>query len=257
MRVRISAAIITFNEERNIERCLKSLQGVADETLVVDSFSIDDTENICRRYDVRFVQNPFRGHIEQKNFALDLTRHEYVLSLDADEALSDELRESILLAKCSWSGDGYEMNRLTNYCGKWIRGCGWYPDRKLRLVKKSKARWGGRNPHDRLGLEEGCETATLKGDLLHYSFYSVDQHRKQIEYFTDIAAREMFENGRRASLATAFAHGAWRFMKGYFLNLGILDGSHGLTICRLSAYAVYSKYRKLMKLGSAGSIEPD
>ena len=133
MKVQISAVVITFNEERNIKRCLKSLVGVADEIVVVDSYSTDRTEEICRSFNARFIKHRFEGHIQQKNWAILQASSPYILSLDADEALSDNLRTSILRAKENWTHDGYYFNRLTNYCGKWIRHTSWYPSRKLRL----------------------------------------------------------------------------------------------------------------------------
>jgi len=142
-QVKISAVIITFNEEKNIGRCLDSLQKVADEIVVVDSCSNDKTCEICEKYGVRFIQNRFKGHIEQKNFAMQQAEYDWVLSLDADEVLSLELTDSILKVKKDWVIDGYAFNRLTNYCGTWIRHCGWYPDTKLRLWDKRRGRWGG------------------------------------------------------------------------------------------------------------------
>ena len=141
--LKISAVIITYNEEANIERCLESLEGTADEVLVVDSFSTDRTADICKSKGVDFIQHPFKGHIEQKNYALSCAGNNYVLSLDADEALSDNLIQSIRAAKQNWRADGYSVNRLTNYCGKWIRHCGWYPDKKVRLWDRRKGHWGG------------------------------------------------------------------------------------------------------------------
>ena len=144
--VSLSAVIITYNEEKNIERCLLSLKGVVDEIVVVDSFSQDRTEAICAQYGVKFIQHAFEGHIQQKNWAITQASSPYVLSLDADEALSDELRQSILEAKNNWTAQGYFFNRLNNYCGQWIRHSGWYPDRKLRL-------WDARLGHRRAGKD--------------------------------------------------------------------------------------------------------
>ncbi len=163
MEVRISAVIITFNEERNIGRCLESLVGVADEIVVVDSYSTDRTEEICKSFDAKFIRHRFFGHIEQKNWAILQASSPYILSLDADETLSDELRKSILQVKKDWTHDGYNFNRLTNYCGKWIRHTSWYPARKLRLWDSRKGHWGGYNPHDRFLLtEKSSRTISLR-----------------------------------------------------------------------------------------------
>ena len=248
MAISISAVIITYNEERNIERCLSSLHGVVDEIVVVDSFSKDRTEEICKQYNVRFIQNPFEGHIQQKNYAIDCASNDWILSLDADEALTDELKQSILKIKEDPSYLGYRMNRLTNYCGHWVKYCGWYPDTKVRLVNGNNARWQGVNPHDRLDMNNGEATGFLEGDLLHYSYYTREDHLKQIEYFGDIASRELYQRGGRSNYFKIVIKVVAQFFKSYFLKLGILDGPTGFTISRLSAYATYRKYVKLLNL---------
>ena len=141
--VKLSVVIITKNEDKNIGRCIESVQNIADEIVVIDSFSTDKTEEICKKHQVVFIKHAFEGHIEQKNFALTCAKYKHVLSLDADEALSEELQKSIVQAKADFSKDGYFLNRMTNYCGKWIKHSGWYPDRKLRLFDKTKGQWGG------------------------------------------------------------------------------------------------------------------
>lgn len=246
--MKLSAAIITFNEERNIERCLLSLRGIADEIVVVDSFSTDKTEQLCRKYNARFIQNMFEGHIQQKNFAIEQTSGDWILSLDADEALDEKLCASILAVKKNATANGYGMNRLTNYCGQWVRHCGWYPDTKVRLIKKGHAQWTGVNPHDRLDMISGEQVVQLEGDILHYSYYTHDDHLKQIEYFGDIAARELHAQGKSFSWFLVVIKVIAQFIKSYFIKLGLLDGATGFTISRLSAYATYRKYLKLMNL---------
>lgn len=145
---KLSAVIITFNEARNIGRCLDSLQGIADDIVVVDSYSTDATANIVKAKGARFVEHVFEGHIQQKNWAISQAKYPHVLSLDADEALDDSLRHSILRVKEDWQADAYYLPRLTNYCGKWIKHGLWYPDLKLRLWDSRKGAWGGQNPHD-------------------------------------------------------------------------------------------------------------
>ncbi len=142
--IKLSAVIITFNEEKNIERCIQSLIPVADEVLVVDSFSTDSTREKAGNLGARVVEHAFDGHIQQKNWAANQAKYDFVLSLDADEALTDELRDSILKIKTNWVGEGYRVKRLTSYCGQWIKHCGWYPDMKLRLFRP-KAWCMGRN----------------------------------------------------------------------------------------------------------------
>lgn len=244
---KLSVVIITFNEEKNIGRCLDSVKDVADEIVVVDSFSTDKTEEICHSKGVKFVQHAFPGHIEQKNWALAQSTYSHVLSLDADEALDETLKKSIIAAKENWIYDGYEMNRLTNYCGSWIHHCGWYPDRKLRLFDKTKGKWGGINPHDRYEMP-GTKRGRLKGDILHYSYYTTEDHYKQIEYFTNILAKAMHEKGKRATVFKLYFSPIVKFVKDYFFRLGFLDGYAGWQVCRLSAWATYVKYNKLKML---------
>lgn len=243
--IKISAVIITYNEEKNIGRCLDSLMTIADDIVVVDSFSTDKTEEICREKGVRFVQNKFLGHIEQKNFAITQALHHYVLSLDADEELTPELAESINQVKKNWDADGYFINRLTNYCGSWIRHGGWYPDKKLRLWDSRKGKWTGMNPHDRYELRQNSSTRHLTGDLLHYSFYSISQHVNQINYFTDISSETLFQKGKKAGIFMILFSPIFKFLRDFFLKGGFLDGYYGFIICSLSSYAKFLKYSKL------------
>lgn len=248
----ISAVIITLNEERNITRCLESLVGVADEIVVVDSYSTDGTQRICEEKGVRFVQHAFEGHIEQKNFAITQATYPFVLSLDADEALSDELRDSILRVKNDWNADGYTMNRCTNYCGRWIRHSGWYPDRKLRLWDSRKGAWGGINPHDVFKLHEGSRVEHLKGDLLHYSFASVTEHVQQTDKFTRIMAKALYEKGKKVGVMHLWFKPMIRFFRDYFIYQGFRDGFYGLIICRITAFGVFLKYSRLRQLWRKG-----
>lgn len=246
---KISAVIITFNEEKNINRCLDSLQGVVDEIIVVDSFSTDKTEEICKKFNVRFITHKFDGHIEQKNWAKSQASNPFVLSLDADEALDEELKKSIIKAKTQLNFAGYSMNRLTNYCGKWIYHCGWYPDKKLRLWDARKGEWGGDNPHDKFELFDKNERVFhLKGNILHYSYYTLEDHYKQVEYFTTILANAQFKKGKKAYLIVLLFSPIVKFVKDYFLKFGFLDGKEGFRICWISAGATYLKYKKLRAL---------
>ena len=245
---KISLVIITFNEEKNIERCLASAKDLADEIIVVDSFSTDRTGEICSKFNVKFIQHKFEGHIEQKNWAMEQATCQWILSLDADEVLSDELKRSISEVKDNPDCDGYCFNRLTNYCGKWIRHCGWYPDRKLRLWKVGKGRWGGMNPHDKFELEPGAVRKRLKGDLLHYSYYSISQHIQQVDKFTTIIADANFRKGKRINLIMIIFHPIWKFKQHYILKLGFLDGYYGFVISVISAFAAFSKNIKLREL---------
>ena len=253
--VQISALVITYNEENNIERCLNSLDGIADEIVVIDSFSTDRTAQICKDRGVDFVQHRFEGHIEQKNYALSRANNDHVLSLDADEALSEVLKQSILTTKQNWQDDGYAVNRLTDYCGKWIRHCGWYPDKKIRLWDRRKGRWGGVNPHDHVIMDKSCRVGRLRGDLLHYSYPSIKHHVAQIDKFSDIAARAAYQRGRRANvLLDICLNPMLTFFKKYFLKLGFLDGYEGFVISISTAYGKFLKYIKLRELEKRGEI---
>lgn len=245
---KISAAIITYNEERNIRRCLESLKSIVDEIVVVDSDSSDATRAICEEYETRFIVNPFEGHIQQKNFAIQQCSHEWILALDADESLTDELAMSIKSADLDGNVQGYSMNRLTNYCGQWIRHSGWYPDRKLRLFQKSAAHWGGVNPHDKIIMETASTKAHLKGDLLHYSFYTREDHIRQIRYFTDISSRALFDKGKNINPVMLVLKVVAKFLKSFVVRTGFLDGRAGFAIARNSAWATWLKYTKLRNL---------
>jgi glycosyltransferase involved in cell wall biosynthesis len=247
--IQLSVVIIAYNEEHNIARCLDSIKEIADEIIVVDSYSTDKTVEICNSYGAKIIHHKFEGHIQQKNYALDKTSFYFTLSLDADEVLSDELRTSIVSVKSDWKYDGYEMNRLTNYCGAWIRHCGWYPDRKIRLFDKRKGKWIGVNPHDRYALNESdASVGYLRGDILHYSYYSISDHIKQVDYFTEISARVLFEQKRKVSLVRLIVSPVFRFVRDYVLKCGFLDGYYGFVVCKISSYAVFLKYAKLREL---------
>jgi glycosyltransferase involved in cell wall biosynthesis len=250
---KISAVIITFNEERNIVRCLQSLEGIADEIIVVDSFSTDNTEKLCDPFNVKFVKHPFEGHIQQKSWAVGQATYDYVLSLDADEALSEMLKKSITEVKTNLQADGYSFSRLSNYLGQWIKHCSWYPDVKLRLWNRRKGSWGGINPHDKVIMQAGSNVQRIKGDLLHYSYYSIQQHLNQINKFTDIAAKEAFAQGKKTSMFIAIVRGVWKFKRDYFFKLGFLDGAYGFVICVLAGYTTFIKYLKIRELKKAGN----
>ena len=252
--VQLSVAIITLNEERNILRCVDSLKGICDEIVVVDSYSKDRTVELARGRGARVVQHPFEGHIEQKNYALEQCRFDYVLSLDADEALSPELRKSILELKIHLTGEGYRFHRLTCYVDHWVRRCGWYPDTKLRLVKRDMARWEGVNPHDILKLKNGAKGILLKGDLLHYSYDSVSAHIEQTNKFSSIAAKAAFERGKRSCYTDIFLRPWLKFLRDYIWKRGFLDGYYGFVICCINGLATFLKYTKLRELARGKKI---
>jgi glycosyltransferase involved in cell wall biosynthesis len=245
---KLSAAIITFNEERNIRRCIESLLPVSDEIVVLDSNSTDGTRSICEEYPmVRFHSQPFAGHIQQKNDAASLTTYHLVLSLDADEVISEELKSSILEVKQNRKFDGYTMNRLTSYCGNWIRHCGWYPDRKIRLFDRRKGAWGGVNPHDKYELMQGGTQGHIQGDILHYSYASFEELQLQTDKFARLGAQDLFAKGRGRAWVKLFFSPTARFLRAYFFKLGFLDGVAGFIISWYSAVECFKKYNYLRK----------
>ncbi len=246
--MRISCVIITRNEEKNIGRCLQSLNGVADEIIVIDSYSEDRTEEICRKYTGEFHQMAWQGYSKTKNYGNSLARYDYILSLDADEMLSDELREELVrLKQQDVHADAYKFRRLTNYCGTWIKHCGWFPDWKTRLWKKDKARWKG-SIHETLELDPECSVRRLDALLCHYSYYSVEEHWKRVEKYAGLQAEEYARQGRHVSRMRLLTSPVAKFFTMYFLRLGFMDGRAGFKICRISAWGAYQKYYKARKL---------
>ena len=244
--IQLSVAIITYNEERNIERCIRSVQPVADEIVVVDSFSTDRTQEICQRLNVRFTEHAFEGYVQQKNFSLTQLTHPYVLSLDADEALSETLQQSILRIKNNGQSKAYRFNRLTNYCGQWIRHCGWYPDTKTRLWDRTVGHWGGESIHESVVLDPQTTVTWLAGDLLHYSYYSIADHAATANNFSEVAADEAIRGRRKVNLLVhVLLNPIFTFVKKYFFQQGFRDGYYGGVISVLSAYANFLKYSKI------------
>jgi len=247
----LSVVIITLNEEPNIGRCLDSVANIADELIVVDSGSTDNTEEICISRGARFVHQDFLGYVEQKNYANSLASYDYILSLDADEALSAVLEQSIQEVKKDWKHAAYSFNRLTNYCGRWIKHCGWYPDKKVRLFDRRKGRWEGVLIHESFVIDKAETAGHLEGDLYHYSYYSIEEHISQANKFSSIGAREIFDGGRRPPFCKLLLSPVLKFIKDYFIKAGFLDGYYGYVICRISAHATFLKYAKLKQLYKA------
>jgi glycosyltransferase involved in cell wall biosynthesis len=247
--MKLSVVVITFNEEKNLSRCLASVKEVADEIVVVDSYSTDGTKAIAESFGARFIQNRFEGHIQQKNFAMNAANFDHVLSLDADESLDETLIVSVKKAKAVGHADGYQMNRLNNYCGTFIRHGNWYPDRKLRLWDRRKGKWGGENPHDQVIMEKGSKVERLHGDILHYTYHTPTDHFAQMNKFSDIAASEAYKKGKKTSIMIhLILNPIVTFLKSYVIRLGFLDGYAGFQVAVHGAYYRFLKYSKLKHL---------
>jgi glycosyltransferase involved in cell wall biosynthesis len=247
--IKLSAVIITLNEEKYIGQCLKSLSGIADEIIVVDSFSTDRTEEICREHGAVFAKNKFIGYRDQKNHAVSLATNDYILSLDADEEVSPLLRESILTFIGNPDGIDYcTVNRFNRCAGRWIKHAGLYPDRKIRLFNRKKGRWSGFNVHELVTVDSSARGIHLNGDLLHYVYDTFDEYLLKTERYAVYSANEYYKKGVRACLLTPFLHAAWRFAYNWVVRGGFLEGYHGFMICKLNARYVYLKYRHLRDL---------
>lgn len=246
---KLSAVIITLNESKNIERCILSLVDVVDEIVVIDSFSTDNTVALAKSLGAVVFQEKWQGYSATKNFGHQKANSDYVLSIDADEALSDKLKSSILNWKSKGLSGVYRMNRINNYCGKWIKHCGWYPDSKIRVFPRKTCFWEGM-VHEKLVCNPEQKETFLKGDLLHYSHFSSLEHRQKSDKYALLKAEEMHQNGKKSSIIKPFASAVFRFFSMYILKLGFLDGAAGFEICYISATSNYLKYAKLNQLNS-------
>lgn len=244
----LSVVIITYNEEKNIGRCLDSVKDVADEIVVLDSYSTDATVQIAESKGATVYRQKFAGYISQKNKALELATHHYVLSLDADEALDETLKMSILKAKEGFAFRAYKMNRCANYRGSFIRHGSWYPEAKVRLFDRRFLRWGGFDPHDRVIVPSNVAVCPLKGDLLHYICESVDEHKKRNDNFSTIAARSLYRLGKKTNWLKIVASPTWSFLNAYLFRAGFLNGYNGLMIAYHQARYHFLKYAKLYSL---------
>lgn len=240
--IKLSVVIISFNEEKDIDRCLKSVQDVADEVLVVDSLSTDRTPEICKSHDVSFISHPFEGYVNQKNFALKKAKFDHVLSLDADEALSEEMNAEILTIKNNWDHDAYIFKRKNKYCGKWMEFTTLYPDRKLRLFDRRKGEWTGYDPHDHVEMQDGSSVKRMKSDLLHWAMEDIEEQKIKTQNFAQVAAKAYAREGRNPWWGQSIIHSGWRFIREYFFRLGFLEGKQGAWFAWYSAKYTYLKY---------------
>jgi glycosyltransferase involved in cell wall biosynthesis len=243
----VSAIVVCFNEERNIDACLESLRW-CDEIVVVDSFSTDRTVEICRQYTDRVVQRQWAGYREQKAFAHSLATKEWVLLVDSDERVSPELRAEIkdTLTYCDGSCAGFAVPRLVFYLDRWWWRGGWYPDYNIRLFRRDRATWGGTDPHEKI-LVAG-KVRRLRNALQHFSYRDIEDHVQRINRFTSISSRELFNEQRPWRLGDALFRPAWSFFRSYVLKRGFLEGFAGFYLALIAAVYVFLKYAKLWEL---------
>ncbi|MEZ4936095.1 MAG: glycosyltransferase family 2 protein [Crocinitomicaceae bacterium] len=245
----ISVLIITLNEERNIGRAIQSVLTFADEIIILDAESTDRTKEIAEQYDsVQFIVRPWEGYSKTKNYLHSLAKYSYIFSLDADEAPNDEMQFAIRKAKEKGLVGLYEVNRLTNYCGSWIRHSGWFPDIKKRLFPADSASWNGAIVHEELIFDREYTTHLLNGYLEHYSYYSFEEHQQRADKYSLLTARKFFENGKNAGVCKPYISGGMRFVSMYLIKLGFLDGKMGFHIARISAKSNVLKYKELRRL---------
>jgi glycosyltransferase involved in cell wall biosynthesis len=244
----LSVILITYNEEKHIGKCLDSVREVADEIIIVDSFSNDATLDICNKYPTKVIQNKFCDFSSQRNFAMSLASKSYLLFIDADEVLSDELADEISeLKNKGFEKEAYTINRLTSFCGKWIKHGMWYPDKIQRLIKHGVANWIG-EVHEKLVFINPPNKGFIKGHLLHYSYDSVGQLVEKLEKYTTIQSKQMFKEKKKATWIKIYINPLWAFISGYFLKLGFLDGWQGIIIQYSIAFQTKRKYVKLKNL---------
>lgn len=243
MGIKISAAIIACNEERGIARLIESLR-CCDEILIVDSGSTDRTMDIAAKLGARVVEAPWRGFAAQKNAAAELAENDWILALDADESLSEALEAEIWhIKKTGPEYDGYTMPRLAQYLGRWILHGGWYPDRKVRLFDRRKAKWVGDYVHESVVVDG--RVGHLKSNILHFTCSSLTEHLKTMDRYTTLAAQELVARKKNVTFRHLLLDPPWTFIKSYFLQRGYLDGLEGLTIAYMAAFYNFLKYSKV------------
>ncbi len=246
--IQLSVVVITYNEEENIERCLRSIVSIADEILLVDSFSTDNTVAIAESMGARVVQNPFKGFIQQRSFAVKNAKYDHILALDADEVVSAELLESLKAAKQNWTHDCFYNNRLNKFGKRWIRHGAWYPDRKMRFFDRRKVSFGGVEPHDEIVPVENASTAFLKGDLQHNMHENIFERIQKINEFSTVAARSLNKKGVKGTYFRLLYKPFARFWGDYLFKWGVLDGFYGFFLACASAHYAFYREAKLIEM---------
>jgi len=254
--MKISAVIITHNEEIRLEGALKSVQDVASEIIVVDSFSTDNTIKVAKEYGAKVYSREWTHYADQKNYANKRASHPWILSLDADERISPELKKEIQGLKLKETdASGFSMPRLVYYLGKWIFHSGWYPDRKIRLFKKDKASWQGEYVHEKLVVDGKVEK--LAHPIYHFTYKDISDHLKRIDKFSSLGAKKLYAEGKKCRWYHLVLLPPQRFVQSFFIKSGIMDGFAGFVIAMLHSYAIFTRYAKLKEIWKKGErIEP-
>lgn len=258
-RSKVSAFIVAFNEENNIVECIESV-AFCDEILVIDSFSKDNTVALATQCGARVVQHSWEGFRGQKVFGLSHVQHEWVINLDADERITPELRDEILEilrrdAEGDVVADGYFLNRVVFYLGRWWRSGGWYPEYRLRFFRKSKATWGGAEPHEKVDIDG--RTDQLVGEVEHYTYKDIEGHISRLQKYAKISAEDAFSKGRRFSLVSLICNPVMRFFKFFVIKRGYREGVAGFIVGMLEGYYTFLKYVRLWELGANFKPRPE
>ena len=241
---KLSAVIITKNEATSIARCLQSLNGLVAEVIIVDAFSSDNTVQIAESLGARVVQKDWEGYSQNKNYGNQLAKNDWIISIDADEVITEELKSTIQQLTLE-KDKVYSINRLNNYCGQWIKHCSWHPDWNIRLFHRKTAKWKGDFVHEKLTLIENIKVVRLEGLLHHYSYQNSADHWQRIERYAQLSAQQLFQDGKKATFVKLWFAPIARFLRTYFIKMGFLDGKAGWTISVRTGYLVYRKYRLL------------
>lgn len=246
---KLSVVIITFNEEENIERCIASVKAMADEIIVLDSFSYDKTVALAKKSGVKILQQKFEGFTLQKQRAAALAQYDFVFSIDADEAVSEELQQSVIAEKQNgFTADAYEMNRLNFLGSRAVKTCGLYPDTKIRIWNKHKGGWQGGHVHEQMQMQKDASVKKLNGDLLHYTYKDAKQLAIQMEKFARLAAQDLKQENVFFLFSKMLFSAPFKFLRSYILKLGLTDGAVGFSICYQQSRGVFLKYWYALQL---------
>lgn len=242
----LSVVIITLNEEKNIARCIRSVQNISDDIIVVDDFSSDKTPEICKSLNVNLYQKKWEGYGKAKNYGNSLAKYDWILSIDADEEIAESLAKKIIEKIHADKYAAYYISCLTNYCGQWIKHGKWFPDYHIRLFKKKYAQWDEQEVHEALIFSQSVNIGKIRSHYInHYTISSLEEHKKKIEHYSSLAAQKMFRLKKQPTFIKRYVSPVFKFIVDYFFRLGFLDGIAGFHIARLTSYETYLKYKKL------------